>query len=321
MVGFMFIVFHYLSHRIMSIILRISTIKYCLRRLRIECNFLIYHDYRGDDFRTDYGKLGVLCAIFPDVPVLAMTATANIMDRRGIRGSLGLKSCKEVIGNPDRTNIFYEKLFRHGKDADSIEAILKPIALALSKETISYPLTVIYISLKWCGFAYKLFEHILGIKQYYPENALAIPENRLFAQFHASQTQQMKDQILQQLCSTASTVRVIFATVAMGMGVDIPSIRNVIHIAPPSSVKAYFQETGRAGRDGKLSNATLYYNNRDIAKNRAGMAEDMRQFCLSGNTCIRKQLLKSLDYEQSEPIYPQHLCCNMCANECQCKDC
>ena len=94
---------------------------------------LIYHDYRGDDFRTDYGKLGVLCAIFPDVPVLAMTATANIMDRRGIMGSLGLKSCKEVNGNPDRTNIFYEKLFRHGKDADSIEAILKPICFSFTQ--------------------------------------------------------------------------------------------------------------------------------------------------------------------------------------------
>ena len=56
----------------------------------------------------------------------------------------------------------------------------------------------------------------------------------------------MKEQILRQLCSGTSTVRVIFATVAMGMGVEIPSIRNVIHIGPPCSVKAYFQETGRA---------------------------------------------------------------------------
>ena len=67
---------------------------------------------------------------------------------------------------------------------------------------------------------HKLFEFLLGIKQYYPDGALEIPENRLFAQFHASHTKQMKEQILRQLCSGTSTVRVIFATVAMGMGVD-----------------------------------------------------------------------------------------------------
>ena len=67
---------------------------------------------------------------------------------------------------------------------------------------------------------------MLGTKQYYPDGSLTIPENRLFAQFHASQTTQMKDQILQQVCSATCKVRVIFATVALGMGVDVPSIRH-----------------------------------------------------------------------------------------------
>ena len=110
----------------------------------------------------------------------------------------------------------------------------------------------------------------------------------------------MKEQILRQLCSGTSTVnRVIFATVAMGMGVDIPSIRNVIHIGPPCSVKACFQETGRAGRDGKAARAILHYNNREIAKNRAGMREDMRTFCKSIDTCLRLLLLKSPDHEKT----------------------
>ena len=70
----------------------------------------------------------------------------------------------------------------------------------------------------------------------------------------------MKEEILMQLCSRMSTVRVVFATVAMGMGVDIPNIRQVIHIGPPCNVKAYFQETGCAERDGKPARAILYYN-------------------------------------------------------------
>ena len=107
----------------------------------------------------------------------------------------------------------------------------------------------------------------------------------------------MKVQILQQMCSTNSIVRVIFATFAIGMGVDVPNIRQVIHVCPPCSVKQYFQETGRAGRDGKPADAILYYNNRDIATNRSIMQSDMREFCHATNDCLRKKLLKALDYD------------------------
>ena len=155
-----------------------------------------------------------------------------------------------------------------------------------------------YLPLKLCGFAYKLFEHVLGGQQYFPPGSASTPANRLFAQFHAPQTTQMKEEILQQLCSARSIVRVVFATVAIGMGVDIPDIRQVLHVGPPSTIKAYFQETGRAGRDGKPASAFLYYSNRDIAKNRVGMQDDMRSYCLNNDVCLRKILLKSLDYDQ-----------------------
>ena len=80
----------------------------------------------------------MLCALFPDVPVLAMTATASCTDIKCIQESLGLKKCKRIIANPDRKNIFYKKLFRHGQDVDANQAILMPIATGLLQEKIDY---------------------------------------------------------------------------------------------------------------------------------------------------------------------------------------
>ena len=129
----------------------------------------------------------------------------------------------------------------------------------------------------------KYFEKNLGSEQNYPSTAEAQLQNRLFAQFHAPQTKAMKDQILTELASPISKARVIFATVVMGMGVNIPEIRHIIHVGPPRSIREYFQETGRAGRDGKPATATLYYNNVDIAKNKPGMSDDVWKVNACGN--------------------------------------
>ena len=281
---------------------------------------VVYCFFRGTDFRPDFGNLGVLCALFPDVPVLAMTATANKKDREQIIESLSLNKCQSVVGNPDRKNIFYKKLFREGQDLEAIGNILRPIAMALLEKKTAYPLTVVYVPLRWCGFAYKLFESVLGSSQYYPPGCSEIPENRLFAQFHASQTKKMKDQILSEMCSPVSVVRVIFATVAIGMGVNVQSIRMIIHIGPPCTLRAYIQETGRAGRDGKPAQAILHYNNRDIARNKRDMEDGMRAFCRS-DACLRYQMLDALDFRTGSAISPMHDCCSNCEHQCNCRNC
>ena len=137
-------------------------------------------------------------------------------------------------------------------DIDFFQELLRPMASELKEIKLNYPLTILYLPLRWCGFAFKFFDKHLGKEQYYPFGAEALPENRLFAQYHAAQTTTMKDQILKELASPASKVRIIFATVAMGMGVDISSLRCVIHVGPPCTIREYFQETGRVGRDGTL---------------------------------------------------------------------
>ena len=261
----------------------------------------------------------MLCATFPNVPVVALTATASKKDIEVIKQSLNLKNPLEVIGNPNRPNIFYRKVFRKGIDVEFFEKLLEPIALDLKGKKVNYPTTIMYLPLRWCGFAFKYFEKQLGDEQYYPSSAEAKPENRLFAQYHAPQTAAMKEQILKELSTSTSKIRVIFATVAMGMGVDIHAIRHVIHVGPPRTVREYFQETGRAGSDGKQSFATLYYNNRDIAKNREGLSDDIRKFCCLEDSCLRRFLLKTLDAIDTQCI--GHLCCSYCESVCDCDEC
>ena len=247
-----------------------------------------------------------------------MTARATKSDREKIKKSLEIQKCSEIVGNPDRRNITYEKHFRVGSDVDSLMSILTPMAEGLLQKRKCYPLTIIYIPLKWCGYAYKIFESVLGQNQYHPEGSLPIPENRLFAQFHSPQTKEMKDQILKQLCSPESTVRVVFATVALGMGVDIKGIRHIVHITPPHTIQAYFQETGRDGQP-----TAVFYNNRDIAKNRPGMQDDVRHFCQSQGECLRHLLLSLLDTEKKHLslVSPKHLCCGVGKLECDCHTC
>ena len=220
-----------------------------------------------------------------------MTATASKNDRECIKNSLGLKACAEVVGNPDCGNIMYSKHFKAGPDVDCLVTILTPVAQGLLEELIKYPLTIIYVPLKWCGFAYKIFESILGSRQYYPQGSLPTPENRLFAQFHSLQTKEMKDEILRQLCSSESTVRVVFATVALGMGVDIVIFGRLFmspHHAPSSHTSKELAELGEMENQqlpfsiitiGTLQRTKLGCKKQfeHIAKVKAGVSET---FCL-----------------------------------------
>ncbi len=81
--------------------------------------------------------------MYPDVPVIAMTATASRTDMQFIMDSLGLKNCKCIVTNPNRKNITYRKVFREGHDVDVIQFILLPIANDLLKEKMDYPLAIV----------------------------------------------------------------------------------------------------------------------------------------------------------------------------------
>ena len=177
--------------------------------------------------------------------------------------------------------------------------------------------------MKWCDYAYKLFLGVLGEKSYYPENEV-LPKNCLFVQYHSLQTEERKHEILTQLqvSSEAKVPRVVFATVAIGMGVNIPDVRHVIHIGPPPTLESYYQEIGRAGRDSKPAVASLFYNGHDIASNKPGMKDEMRTFCREKTECLHSIILQYLG-SPTTTTHPtaKHSCCSNCSKQCQCNLC
>ena len=121
--------------------------------------------FRGNDFRKDFKGLDGLKAFFPSSPTLTLTATAPQHLIMKLKESLCLsKDCKIISKNPNRKNIFLNKQKRLSNTYgyESYENILRPIAESLLRETVQYPLTIIYLKLKYCGFAYHLFDQILN---------------------------------------------------------------------------------------------------------------------------------------------------------------
>lgn len=248
-------------------------------------------------------------AFFPDIPFLALTATAPPAMLTSLKQSLSLNSsCKVISANPNRMNIYFDKNVRmsshHG--FRSYEQILLPIANELAIQREKYPMTIIYLKLKYCGYAFGLFERVLQDQQFVGDET--DPSARLFAQFHAPQTTRMKKSIIAEIKKEDSCVRVLFATSALGMGVNAPYVEHVVHITPPSNLESYVQETGRAGRTGTPSRATLYFNNSDIAANKEHIQEPMKVYCKSQVTCLRKLILQHLGF----PLVKQERCCCIC---------
>ena len=115
--------------------------------------------------------------------------------------------------------------------------------------------------------------------------------------------------------------RVVFATVALGMGVNIPHIHQVVHLMVPRTIEEFFQEIGRAGRDGKPALAKMYYNASDITTNRVGMTKEMRNFCLNDSKCLRLCLLEYFDGKQSSNYPAKHHYSSICTTQCSCEEC
>ena len=189
----------------------------------------------------------MLGSLFPGVPILALTATATPQRKKEIASSLGMHNHVIIESNPDRPNIFFETRKRSDKGEGKLQIILEPLINELKEKRLNFHLTVVYGNLATISECYLIARKILGPLQYEPLGSCPNAANRMFSQFHAEYPEHERERIVTELVSGTSKLRILFVTVAFGIGIDIQNIRRVIHIGAPHTIEEFFQEAGRCG--------------------------------------------------------------------------
>jgi ATP-dependent DNA helicase RecQ len=241
-----------------------------------------------------------------------VTATATPAAIIELTKVLDYENPSVIKSNPDRPNIYIDvrKRLPNNKKFDKFNDMIEPIVTQLKSKLLDFPVTVVYAeSLEAVGYFYQYTSGKLGNLQY---AGTECPENRIFAQYHTDYSANMKTHILKELRELNPKIRLVFATVALGMGVNAPSITQIIHCRPPTTLEKYMQEIGRAGRLGQKATAILYYNESDIAKNRKGLSSAVTKFCKNNGTCFRLELLNYFGFDRCQFEGPKEECCSNC---------
>lgn len=196
----------------------------------------------GHDFRPEYVQLGTLRKAFGSAPFMALTATADEVTRQDIRERLNLQSPRVFISSFDRPNLSLN-VFRGLNGAEKLKAINRFLGIRAGESGIIYCLSR------------KTTEQLAEKLE-----ALGVSARPYHAGLSADKRRETQQAFI------ADQLRVVVATIAFGMGIDKSNVRWVIHYNLPKSIESYYQEIGRAGRDGDPADTLLFYNYADIVQ-------------------------------------------------------
>lgn len=262
-----------------------------------------------EPFRVWCGLVGELRSLL-DVPCLALTATASATTRTALTLALGLRNAVEIVKSPDRPNIHLSV----DRVAPDLETTFSWLLGMVQTSGVACPRVLVYCRTQnACASLYLHFNHTLGRRVFSPEGETSL-ENRLVEMYHSNTPEANKEAILRSLRVADGKCRVVFATNALGLGVDVKGLYTVVHWGPADTLESYMQEIGRCGRDGGQSRAILFYHGQQLQH----IDSEMRQYLFNSDTCRRKLLLLPFGAHHHVQPETQHQCCDVCARTCTC---